>query len=82
MLKIKSKSDYAKILDLHIKERHMEKISMIGIGPVLISEQQFGPEGLPPVVLDTSYYTIMQFKAFQSLYTYKQTNGVWIYIKC
>ena len=59
----------------------MEKVSIIGIDPVLISEQKLDSKCLPPVeaadllsylVLDTSYYTNMQFKAFRSLSAYNQ----------
>ena len=59
----------------------MDKISNIGIDPVLISEKKYNPECLPAVeaadllsylVLDTSFYTNKQFKAFGSLQAYNQ----------
>ena len=74
-------SDYGKRLDLHVRKRYIEKISVIGIDPVLIPEAKFDPECLPPVeaadllsflVLETSYYTNKQFKAFRSLLAYTQ----------
>ena len=59
----------------------MEKVAIIGIDPLLISEEKHDPECLPPVeaadllsylVLDTSYYTNMQFKASRSLHAYNE----------
>ena len=59
----------------------MEKISEVGVDPLLISDHKLDPECLPPVeasdllsylVLDTSYYTNKQFKAFRSLQAYNQ----------
>ena len=56
------------------------KISSIRIDPFLIPTQKLQAECLPPVeacdllsylVLDTSYYTNLQFKAFPSLQAYK-----------
>ena len=42
-------SDYAKRLDSHVKERYMEKVAIIGIDPLLISEGKHDPKCLPPV---------------------------------
>lgn len=69
-------SDYANTLDPHVKKRYLEKISCVGIDPVLIPDKTDDPECLPPVesmdllsflVLDTSYYSKDQFKAYRSL---------------
>ena len=74
-------SEYAAKLDGNIKSRYLEKIAVIGIDPLLIPKQKFDPECLPPVeasdllsylVLDTSFYTNAQFKAFRSLQAYNQ----------
>ena len=74
-------SEYAKQLDLHVRKRHLQKISVIGIDPVLIPEEKLEPECLPPVeaadllsflVLETSCYTKDLFKAFKSLQAYNQ----------
>ena len=74
-------SEYAKQLDLHVRKRHLQKISVIGIDPVLIPEEKLEPECLPPVeaadllsflVLETSCYTKDHFKAFKSLQAYNQ----------
>ena len=75
-------SEYAKQLDLHVRKRHLQKISVIGIDPVLIPKEKLEPEcNLPPVeaadllsflVLETSYYIKDQFKAFKSLQAYDQ----------
>ena len=74
-------SEYAKQSDLYVRKQHLQKISVIGIDPVLIPEEKLEPECLPPVeaadllsflVLETSYYTKDQFKAFKSLQAYNQ----------
>lgn len=62
-------------------EKMLEKISCVGIDPVLIPDITYDPECLPPVesmdllsflVPDTSYYSKNQFKAYRSLQTYNQ----------
>ena len=72
---------YANKLEEKVKKRYVEKISAIGIDPVLIEGKNFEPDCLPPVestdllfylVLETSYYTKQQFKAFRSLQAYNQ----------
>ena len=74
-------SDYANNLDPHVKKRYSEKISCVGIDPILIPEEMYDPNCLPPVesmdlpsslVLETSYYSKDQFKAFRSLEAYNQ----------
>ena len=74
-------SEYAKALEGRVKERYLQKISVIGVDPASIPTDQFSPECLPPVeisdllsylVLETSYYTNQQFKAFKSLETFNQ----------
>jgi len=69
-------SEYAKCLESRVKERYSQKISVIGVDPASITAEQFSPECLPPVevsdllsyfVLETSFYTNKQFKAFKSL---------------
>ena len=74
-------SSYAKSLESHVKERYLKKISVVGVDPVAILTEQFSPEYLPPIevldllsylVLETSYYTNKQFKAFKSLEAYNQ----------
>ena len=42
-------SEYAKKLTGSVKQRYLDKISNIGIDPVLISEKKYSPECLPPV---------------------------------
>lgn len=73
-------SYYANMLDPHMKKM-LEKISCVGIDPVLIPDITYDPECLPPVesmdllsflVPDTSYYSKNQFKAYRSLQTYNQ----------
>ena len=80
-LRFNQLSDCGKKLDLHVRKRYIKKISIIGIDPVLIPEVKLDPECLPPVeaadllsflVLETSYYTNKQFKAFRSLLAYTQ----------
>ena len=74
-------SDYAKKLDVKVRERYVRKISCIGIDPALLEGKRFEPDCLPPVestdllcylVLETSFYTQKQFKAFRSLEAYSQ----------
>ena len=59
----------------------MKKISEVGVDPLLIPDHKLDPECLPPIeasdllsylVLDTSYYTNKQFKAFRILQAYNQ----------
>ena len=74
-------SEYAKALEGRVKERYLQKISIIGVDPASIPTDQFSPECLPPVevsdlltylVLETSYHTNQQFKAFKSLEAFNQ----------
>ena len=64
-----------------VKQRYLDKISVIGIHPVVIEGRNFESDCLPPVestdllfylVLETSFYTQQQFKAFRSLEAYNQ----------
>ena len=81
-------SDYAKKLDGKVRERYVKKILMIGIDSALIEGKHFEPHCLPPVestellchlVLETSFYTQKQFKAFHSLEAYNQMVSGFIY---
>ena len=74
-------SNYAEKLEGKVKQRYLEKISEVGVDPLLIPDHKLDPECLPPIeasdllsylVLDTSYYTNEQFKAFKSLQAYNQ----------
>ena len=65
-------SEYSKALDKEVKERHLEKISVVGVDPVSIPSKQFDAECLPQMeatdllgylVLETSFYTRQQFKS-------------------
>ena len=69
-------SEYAKNLESHVKERYVQKISVVGVDPASLPREQFDSENLPPIestdllsylVLETSYYTKEQLKAFKSL---------------
>ena len=62
--------------------RYLKKIYLVGVDPAAIPSEQFSSECLPPIevsdllsylVLETSYYTNKQFKAFKSLEVYNQT---------
>ena len=75
-------SEYAKQLDFPVRDRYLQKIAAIGIDPVLVEGKDFKPDCLPPVestdilcylVLETSFYTQKQFKAFRSLEAYNKT---------
>ncbi|CAH3033677.1 unnamed protein product [Pocillopora meandrina] len=74
-------SEYAKQLDFPVRDQYLQKIAAIGIDPVLVEGKDFKLDCLPPVestdilwylVLETSFYTQKQFKAFRSLEAYNQ----------
>ena len=74
-------SDYVKRLEPHVKQRYLEKISLVGIDPATLIDAKLDPQCLPPIeatdllcylVIDTSYYTKKQFKAFKSLEAYNR----------
>lgn len=74
-------SEYSKKLESRVKRRYIEKISLFGIDPATLWNAKLDPECLPPIeatdllsylVLDTSFYTAKQFKAFKSLEAYNQ----------
>ena len=74
-------SEYAKALDKQIKRRCLKKISLVGVDPVSIPSEQFDPECLPHIeatdllgylVLETSFYTRQQFKAYKSSEAFNQ----------
>ena len=79
-------SEYAKNLEGHVKERYApegyaQKISVVGVDPASLPSKRFDLENLPPIestdllsylVLETSYYTKEQFKAFKSLEAFNQ----------
>ena len=48
-------SEYAKKLELRVRQRYLENISAIGIDPVLIERKNFQPDHLPPVNVQMSY---------------------------
>ena len=70
-----------KRLESHVKQKYLEKISLVGINPTTLIDAKLDPQCLPPIeatdllfylVIDTSYYTEKQFKAFKSLEAYNQ----------
>lgn len=74
-------SNYAKSLASTVKRRYIDKISCIGVDPLLIPDEKLSTECLPAVesvdlvsylVLQTSFYTKEQFKNFKSLQAYNQ----------
>ena len=74
-------SKYATSLEIHVKQRYLQKIEKIGVDPVNIPDEELDPECLPPIeqsdlfsflVLETSYYTNDQFKNYKSLEAYNQ----------
>ena len=74
-------SEYSKALEIHLKRRYLQKISILGVDLAIIPSEEFDPECLPPIeamyllgylVLETSYYTKQQFTAFKSLEAYNQ----------
>lgn len=74
-------SEYYNTLDPHVKQRYLDKISVIGIDPATLHGAKLDPECLPPIesvdlvsylVLETSFYTKEQFKNSKSLEAYNQ----------
>ena len=72
-------------MEHHVLQQYLDKISVIGIDPVVIPEKNLDPECLPPVeaadllsylVLDISYHR--QFKAFRRLSAYDQMISIFI----
>ena len=54
-------SEYAKSLESRVKERYSQKISLIGVDPASIPDEQFSPECLPPVVVsDLLSYLVLE----------------------
>lgn len=62
-----------------MKRRYLEKVAVVPVDPVTIPDEQFTSECLPPVeatdllsylVLETSFYTKQQFKAYKILEAY------------
>ncbi|PFX18199.1 hypothetical protein AWC38_SpisGene17446 [Stylophora pistillata] len=73
-------SEYAESLESW-KERCLQKISVIAVDPASVTAEKFSPKCLPLVevsdllsylVLETSFYTKKQFKAFKSLEAFNQ----------
>ena len=64
-------SEYTKKLEPLVRQRYLEKNSAVGIDPVLIEIENFNQTAttdlLSYLVLETSFYTQQQFKAFRSL---------------
>ena len=79
--KIPVLSEYATVLESHVKLRYVKKISVVGIDPFKIPCEQFNTECLLPIeqsdlfgylVLLTSYYTKDQSKTYKSLEAFNQ----------
>ena len=74
-------SEYSKKLESRVKRRYIEKKSVIGIDSATLWHAKLDPDCLPPIeatdllsylILDTSYYTAQQSKAFKRLEAYNQ----------
>lgn len=72
-------SDFAKKLEGHVYSRYLQKIGVVGVDPACLVGEKLDPECLPPIestdllsflVLETSFYTLKQFKAYKSLDSY------------
>ena len=73
--------DYASKMEPHVKRHYSEKITVIGVNLVTISDKHFNTECLRPIeatdmlcylVLEMSFYTREQFKSFKSPEAYHQ----------
>ena len=74
-------SEYVKGLESCVKHQYLGKIAAIRIDPALLVVAKLDPECIPSIeaadllsylVLETSYYTLKQFKAHKSLEAYNQ----------
>ena len=74
-------SEYVKGLESRVKRQYLGKIAAIRIDPALLVVAKLDPECIPSIeaadllsylVLETSYYTLKQFKAHKSLEAYNQ----------
>ena len=74
-------SEYAKSLESHVRTRYLQKITNIGVDPACLQGEKLDSKCLPPIeatdlvsylVLETSFYSLNQFKAFKSLNSYNQ----------
>ncbi|RMX51810.1 hypothetical protein pdam_00019274, partial [Pocillopora damicornis] len=74
-------SEYVKGLESCVKHQYLGKIAAIRIDPALLVVAKLDPECIPLIeaadllsylVLETSYYTLKQFKAHKSLEAYNQ----------
>ena len=72
-------SEFFKSLDGNVQQIYHEKVAVIAVDHITIPEEQFSLGFLPPVegtdflsylVLETSFYTKQQFKAYKSLEAY------------
>lgn len=68
-----------KKLEGHVYTRYLQKIGVVGVDPACLVGEKLDPECLPPIestdllsflVLETSFYTLKQFKAYKSLDSY------------
>jgi len=74
-------SDYAKNLESHAVARYLQKISVVGVDAARLQGEALEGECLPPIeaadllsylVVEASYYTLKQFKAYESSESYNQ----------
>ena len=74
-------SEYAASLESHVKLRYLKKISILGVDPGSISNEQFHGQCVLQIeqsdlfcclVLQSSYYTKEQYKNYKSLEAYNQ----------
>ena len=54
-------SEYAKVLETHIKRRYLQKISLVVGNPASIPSDQFNPECLPSIDEVTDLIVVVVF---------------------
>lgn len=70
-------SEYAKVLEGRVKERYLQKISVIGVYPASIPTDQFSPECLPPVeVSDLLSYLVLELLCKPTVQGFQESRGV------
>ena len=81
-------SDYVKRLEPHVKQRYLEKISLVGIDPATLIDAKLDPQCLPPIeatdLLFGYRYELLHKETVQSFQKLGglQSDGVGFYFQC
>ena len=79
-------SEYAKVLETHVKRRYLQKISLVVVDPASIPSDQFNPECLPSIDEATDLFWKLVTTPSSSLNATQawglQLDGEWICYLC